>query len=431
MNLAQWLDYIGQVHPREIELGLERSRRVARRLGIEKAPLVITVAGTNGKGTIVNVMEQFLCQLDIATGSYTSPHIERFNERIRLQGGQVSDTLICEAFSRIDAARGEDSLSYFEFATLAALLIFQQQNVEVALLEVGLGGRLDAVNIIDPDISVIASIGLDHQDWLGNDRDTISLEKAGILRAGGWFVCADSHPPPALLARAEQLNCKSLFVGQHFSLERQQDGKSVHWWGQTGDGANLALTLPPFSGLLASNVAAAVQALVISDLGVNWVSGSEALKIAAIPGRQELRRDRESGCRVMLDVAHNPDAMNALACRVTELRDSGDVIGRIRIVLAIMGDKDVDSMLGALESTIDFWYIAQVEEPRCMSAVELENRLQRLTSIKAMTRFESVQEAYRSACVEAEEEDLVIIAGSFYTVAAVRQHCLEANSKTL
>jgi dihydrofolate synthase/folylpolyglutamate synthase len=428
MNLTQWLEFIGQVHPREIELGLERSRRVASRLGIKKAPLVITVAGTNGKGTIVGVMEQCLCQFGIATGCYTSPHIDSFNERIRVQGKQASDPVICDAFAQIEAVRGDVTLSYFEFATLAALLIFQQQEVEVALLEVGLGGRLDAVNIINPDVSVIATIGLDHQDWLGHDRDTISLEKAGILRAGGWFVCADSDPPAVLQNLAAQLNCRSLYVGRQFSIQ-QQDNSSPCWHGQSRDGADLAFSLPPFPGLLADNVAAAVQALVISGLDVDWISVTDALRIDVIPGRQELRRDSDSGCRVLLDVAHNPHAMAALASRVAELRDSGQVLGKIRIVLAIMGDKDVDSMLDALESTIDFWYIAQVEESRCMSAVELENRLQRLTSIKAMTRFESVQKAYRSACVEADEEDLVVIAGSFFTVAAVRKHSLDTNSK--
>lgn len=342
MNLAQWLDFIGQVHPREIELGLERSQRVAARLGIEKVPRVITVAGTNGKGTIVGVMEQFLLQFGITTGCYTSPHIDSFNERIRLQGKPAGDTVICDAFAQIEAARGEVSLSYFEFATLAALLIFQRQGVEVALLEVGLGGRLDAVNIIDPDVSVIATIGLDHQAWLGNDRETISLEKAGILREGGWFVCADSNPPLALQRRAKQLNCRSLYVGQQFSIEPQQEPGAARWRGQTRDGGDISLSLPRFPGLLADNVAAAVQALVISDLDVNWVSGTKGLKIEAIPGRQELRRDRESGCRVLLDVAHNPDAMAALASRVAELRDSGEGLGKIRIVLAIMGDKGVE-----------------------------------------------------------------------------------------
>ena len=430
MNLAQWLEFIGQVHPREIELGLVRSQRVAARLGIKKAPLVITVAGTNGKGTIVGVMEQCLRQFGIVTGCYTSPHIDSFNERIRVLGKQANDSVICDAFAQIEAVRGDLTLSYFEFATLAALLIFQQQEVEVALLEVGLGGRLDAVNIVDPDVSVISTISLDHQDWLGHDRDTISLEKAGILRAEGWFVCADPDPPPALPKQAEQLNCRSLYVGRQFSIQQQVDG-SPCWHGKTRDGADLVFSLPAFPGLLADNVAAAVQALVISGLDVDWISRADALRIDTIPGRQELRRDRDSGCRVLLDVAHNPDAMAALASRVAELRDSGQVLGKIRIVLAIMGDKDVDSMLDALESTIDFWYIAQVEEPRCMAAVELENRLQRITSIKAVTRFENVQEAYRSACVEADEEDLVVIAGSFFTVAAVRQHSLDTNSKKL
>jgi dihydrofolate synthase/folylpolyglutamate synthase len=212
---------------------------------------------------------------------------------------------------------------------------------------------------------------------------------------------------------------------------QHQDDSSPCWHGQTSDGVDLTFALTPFPGLLADNVAAAAQALVVSGLDVDWISRAVALRIDAIPGRQELRRDCDSGCRVLLDVAHNPHAIAALVSRVAELRDSGQVLGKIRTVLAFMGDKDVDSMLDALESTIDFWYITQVEEPRCMPAIELENRLQRLTSIKAMTRFESVQKAYRSACVEAEEEDLVVVAGSFFTVAAVRKLSLGINSKTL
>ena len=435
MELTQWLDHIAQVHPREIELGLERCQRVATLLGIKKSPVVITVAGTNGKGSTVGVMEQLLCQAGVAVGSYTSPHIDRFNERIRLQGQLASDAMISDAFARIEAARGEVSLSYFEFATLAALLIFQQQAVEVAVLEVGLGGRLDAVNIIDPDVSVITSIGLDHQDWLGHDRDTISLEKAGILRPGGWFVCADTDPPVALQQRASTLECRALYVGHDFQIIDSGSENRWNWQGQSLDGAALTLVCPSFSGLQPENVAAALQALVIAAPELDWGSYTAAntndQPWKPIPGRQEMRCDRDSGRRVLFDVAHNPDAITALAGAIGELRDSGRVQGRVHIVLAIMADKDVESMLTALESEVDIWYIAQVEEPRCMPAVEIGNRLQRLTSTGSMTCFESVQDAYRAACVEAAEDDLVVVAGSFFTVAAVRSFSLDQESNCI
>ena len=189
-NLQEWLTHISRVHPREIELGLGRVQCIAQAMSLSKPSKVITVAGTNGKGSVVSVMESLLCHAGISVGAYTSPHLHCFNERIRLQGLPCDEDLICEAFSEIDAIRGEVSLSYFEFATLAALWIFRRKRVSVALLEVGLGGRLDAVNILDPDVSVITAVGLDHQDWLGDSREEIGLEKAGILRQGGILSVA-------------------------------------------------------------------------------------------------------------------------------------------------------------------------------------------------------------------------------------------------
>ena len=221
-NLQAWLAHISRVHPREIELGLERVQCIADAMSLSKPPKVITVAGTNGKGSVVSVMESFLCNAGVQVGSYTSPHLHRFNERIRLQGFPCDDDFICEALSRIDAIRREVSLSYFEFATLAALWIFQRKRVSVALLEVGLGGRLDAVNILDPDVSVITSIGLDHQDWLGDNREEIGLEKAGILRQESIFVCGDPDPPLSVVRKARELSCISLYQGQEFGIQTSE-----------------------------------------------------------------------------------------------------------------------------------------------------------------------------------------------------------------
>ena len=428
-NLQEWLTHISRVHPREIELGLGRVQYIAQAMSLSKPSKVITVAGTNGKGSVVSVMESLLCHAGISVGAYTSPHLHCFNERIRLQGLPCDEDLICEAFSEIDAIRGEVSLSYFEFATLAALWIFRRKRVSVALLEVGLGGRLDAVNIVDPDVSVITAVGLDHQEWLGDSREDIGLEKAGILRQGGSFVCGDPDPPLSVIRKARELSCISLYQDQEFGLRTDEQSEETQWWGVKPDGSGMCAAIPE-TAVLPVNVSTALQALASAGADVDLEQAAGILAAVRAPGRQELTQDRMTGAPVMLDVAHNPDSIDALVHAVQRLRQPDSELdhrrGTVRIVMAVMADKDVETMLASLVSIADIWYIAEVEDARCLPSIELSEKLKKLDPTSTMRCFDGVAEAYKVACEDAVaqaaevERELVVVAGSFHTVAAAR-----------
>lgn len=428
VNLDQWLAYISRIHPREIELGLARVQLVATALQLTgPAPQVVTVAGTNGKGTTVASLEALLCGQGVSCGTYTSPHIHRFNERIHINGKEASDLDICRAFGAIERARGQVSLSYFEFATLAALILMQEAGIEVAILEVGLGGRLDAVNIIDPDVSIITSISLDHEDWLGHDRDTIALEKAGILRPGRPFVCGDSEPPGSLLSRASELNCQYYQWQADFQLLQTGVG-NWRWQGRLASGESTALEFSLPVGMLPSNVGCALQALAL--LPGRWPStgAAAALREARLAGRQEWRRDSRSGVQVLLDVAHNPASAGALADCIGKWRATAHNRGKVTVVFAVMADKKVEDMAVCLQTNTDIWYIAQFDDPRCLDSGTLQKRLSESGFERPLKRFESLTEAYREACTQAagnlaqdpETEQLVVVTGSFMTVAALR-----------
>ncbi|MCG8414941.1 MAG: bifunctional tetrahydrofolate synthase/dihydrofolate synthase [Pseudomonadales bacterium] len=415
-RLDSWLQHIGSVHVSEIELGLERSRTVAQRLGILKpAATVITVAGTNGKGSVVACLEAALCSTGHKVGCYTSPHLDAFNERIRCDGEPMTDADIVGALAAVEAARADISLSYFEFATLAALTLFQREAVDYAVLEVGLGGRLDAVNIVDPHISVITRIDLDHQEWLGNDRETIALEKAGILREGVPFVCADPDPANSLLGRADDLQCPLYRVGRDFSLTlTAEQGCTGSFLAKGGNKLSIEVSTTP--RLAPVNVASAVQCLLLlgvsQDLEGLLTSCAEALA----PGRQEYRTDKATDRQLLFDVAHNPSAMALLANTLANLEQRG----RLIVVLAVMADKDIQDMARSLDSHTDIWYIAQVDVPRCMPAKEAAEQIQKSGSQHPIKQFSSVELAYQAACAEATADDLIVVTGSFYTVAAVR-----------
>lgn len=419
-SLPDWLEYIASVHPREIELGLDRVRAVAARMGLTRpAPLVITVAGTNGKGSCVATLEAILETAGYRTGLYTSPHIHVFNERIRLRAVPLEDAAICAAFAAIERSRGETSLSYFEFATLAALYAFEQAELDVALLEVGLGGRLDAVNLVDADVAIISSISLDHQDWLGDDLEGIAAEKAGILRAGKPAVYGSLAVPASIAARALCLGAPLYALGEAFGFQATTPGRWDWYGGQSG---SEVLHWPdlPRPNLLLSNVAAALQALHLLPLALTPALVGLALDGLVLAGRFEARRDTATGRAVLFDVAHNPAGAAVLADNLRELRAQASGPSRVIAVVAVMADKDIEGMVSSLESCVDIWYIAQVEVPRCLRADTAVNRLTAAGFAGQMQRFDSVQEAYVSACTQGGEKDLVVVCGSFHTVAAVR-----------
>ena len=426
-SLDAWLTYISQIHPREIELGLERLSRVAGRLGLSKpAPVVITVAGTNGKGSTVKTLEAVLTASGYSTGAYTSPHILRFNERIRVQGEEAADGEIVACFARIEAVREPESLSYFEFTTLAALLLFADKCVDFALLEVGLGGRLDAVNLIDPDCCIITNIALDHEDWLGKGRESIGAEKAGILRAATPFVFCDRDPPASVMARAASLGLTPFAIEANFIAHESAD----HWsfQGQAPNGEIIRRDTLPIPNLFLDNVVGALQALACLDLLPADDVLRGALNDLGLGGRFEKRQDLVSGRLVILDAAHNVAAAELLARRLkttfsvpdTRLQIEAESRSTIRLVLAAMADKNIEDIVRALDPLVDIWYIAAFEGSRAAGAQEIHARVSTALP-KAMIRpYDSVLSAFRAACNDQPDEHaIIVVTGSFHTLAEV------------
>jgi len=422
VKLSQWLDHIALTHPREIDLGLDRVRGVAGRMGLARpAPVVFTVAGTNGKGSTVAALEAILLASGLRTGAYLSPHIERFNERFRVHGAECPDQSICAALARVEQARleqarGGSPLTYFEFATLAALSIFSHAELDCAVLEVGLGGRLDAVNIVDADVALITNIALDHQHWLGDTREAIGAEKAGILRPRAPLVYGEAELPGSITRRAAELGAPLWRRSRDFGAEIQ--GGSWSWWGRGGAGRTVRLEGLEVPELPLAAMAAAIQALHVSPLVSCAAVSEDAIRAAqgaaALPGRLEWRRDPASGLPVLLDVAHNPAAANRLAAKIAA-RGTG---GKVAAVLAMLADKDIEGFAAALGGVVDVWYIAGVDDSRALSAAEQVRRLRRRLPGAEVMIAESVPEAWRAAVASGAE--LVVATGSFHTVAATR-----------
>ncbi len=419
MNLSDWLERIQALHPSEIELGLERVREVAKRLGLSRpAPIVITVAGTNGKGSTVAMLAAILHAAGQRVGTYTSPHIHRYNERISLLQEFASDEAICASFAKIDTVRQEISLSYFEFSTLAGLMLMQESALDVAILEVGLGGRLDAVNIIDPDIAIITSIGIDHQDWLGDTRELIAIEKAGILRPATPFICGDEDPPQTLLDYAQHLGAPIRRQGLDYSFE--QSGQTWTWWHNSATGARESVPSLPLPGLDLLNAATVLETLRYLPFEITQAALVEGLKHPKIEGRYQQLHDTKRGITLRVDVAHNPHAAKQLAKKLVAERQTRGPNGKVRVLLAMMRDKDHEEFYTALESAVDFWYIAAFDEPRCFEAVKLSSLLQE-KGAKVQGSFNDISSAYQSISQEIAEDDLLLVTGSFVTVADIMQ----------
>ncbi|WP_231757797.1 bifunctional tetrahydrofolate synthase/dihydrofolate synthase [Microbulbifer elongatus] len=407
-DLQSWLSRLEQLHPTEIELGLDRVAAVASDLDVlTPAPRVITVAGTNGKGSCVRTMEALLRAGDHSVGAYSSPHLLRFNERIRIDGREVDDGQLIAAFEVVEQARGEISLTYFEFTTLAALWLFKQAEVEFALLEVGLGGRLDAVNIVDPDIAIITSVAVDHEAWLGNDREVIGREKAGILRAGKTFICADPQPPASVIDVSGELGCESFFIGHAFSLA---DGEYSL---QAEPALSLgvpALRLPPAS------VAAALTALAVAGELPGAEQVCEVLEALQMPGRCQAVRWQERN--LLLDVGHNPAAANYLA----DWLAAHPVTGRTVALVAVMADKDLDGLVEPLKATVDYWFPALLpDNPRAANAEQILAGLAAagVAGEQVADRCAPVVEQLPVAMGVLGREDRLLVFGSFFTVAEV------------
>ncbi len=419
-SLHEWLAYLEQLHPKTIELGLERVNAVKARLELEPGFPILTVAGTNGKGSTCAMLEAILDVAGYRTGCYTSPHLLHYNERVRIARDEIDDAALCMAFAAVEQARGDISLSYFEFGTLAALWLFQQQQVEVAILEVGLGGRLDAVNAFDADCAIITSIALDHMDYLGDDRESIGREKAGIFRCGKPAVCADRSPPHSVCRHAEEIAADLKLIGHDFDAEPQQG----QWLFRSNDGWRMTLPQPSLRGpYQLDNASACLAALeaVRNKLPVTPENIRRGLLEASVPGRFQVLPGKPA---VILDVAHNPHAARALAGNLHQMWCSGKTLA----VFAMLSDKDIDGVIAALGDEIDVWLVASIAHTRGADASELQSRLLQ-AGIHEVEVFPSIAGAYHHACQIAGEDDRIAAFGSFYTVAEVMQQEPRFNGK--
>ena len=409
-SLPDWLAWQETLHPKKIELGLERVAAVARRLQLLEPDFgVITVAGTNGKGSSVALLESVLLAAGYRTGAYTSPHLQRYNERIRIQGKEVDDISLCAAFADIDEALGGETLSYFEFGTLAALILFSHASLDVAVLEVGMGGRLDAVNILANDVSLITSIGIDHSAWLGTDRESIGREKAGILRTGRPAICSDAHPPLSMENRARELGAPWFCLGKHFSYQSTATGWNWQGVGSRYDG----LPLPALAGTHQLDNAAGVLMVLETldrDFPVTRTAIEHGLKTVNLAARCQVQAGE---IELVLDVAHNVDSAASLA----QVLRNRPVTGVTRLVLAMLDDKDIGGFTRELASTVDHWYFATLKGERGLSARGLRERVCCPEPASDMRCFQDVCSAFLQAQAEAARGDRLVICGSFVTVA--------------
>lgn len=400
--LATWLSYLEHLHSKTIDLGLARVSEVAQRMAVIKpAPFVFTVAGTNGKGTTCRTLESVLMAAGYKVGVYSSPHLVRYTERVRVQGEELPELAHTTSFAEIEAARGEISLSYFEFGTLSALWLFQQARLDVVILEVGLGGRLDATNIVDADVAVVTSIALDHTDWLGPDRESIGREKAGIFRSGKPAIVGEPDMPLTIAEVASEKGALLLRRG----VDWQYDASEQGWSFRDRQGALNDLPLPQVP---LPNAATALAALRASGLKVKEQAMRDGIQNAMLPGRFQIISEAP---RTILDVAHNPHAAAYLAGRLKTLSKTG----RVLAVVGMLHDKDIAGTLANLQAEVDDWYCAPLEGPRGATAEQL---LEHLRTGKVYT---SVAQAWHAAMADARPEDTVLVCGSFHTVAHVME----------
>lgn len=400
--LATWLCYLENLHSKTIELGLERVKKVAATLDVLKpAPTVFTVAGTNGKGTTCRTLEKVLMAEGYSVGVYSSPHLVRYTERVRVQSEELDEAYHTAAFAQIEAARGETSLTYFEYSTLSALLLFKQLAVDVVILEVGLGGRLDATNIVDADVAVVTSIALDHTDWLGPDRESIGREKAGVFRGGKPAVVGEPDMPQTIADVAAEKGAHLLRRGVDWSYSVEENS----WSFKDGQGELSALPLPLVPQ---PNAATALAALRASELNVSDDAIIQGIKEATLPGRFQVISQAPL---VILDVAHNPHAAAYLAGRLAELPKRG----RVLAVIGMLHDKDIAGTLACLSPQVDSWYCAPLEGPRGASAEQL------IEHLGQGEVYDTVAEAWYAAMNAATENDTVLVCGSFHTVAHVME----------
>ena len=411
-TLSDWLAWIETLHPRTIELGLERVHAVLDNMGLRRPPYAaIAITGTNGKGSTTAMCEAILRRAGYKVGAYTSPHLITYNERVRIDGRNATDAELCDAFERIEAARGNVPLTYFEFGTLAAFDLFQSANIDIAVLEVGMGGRLDAVNAFDADVAIVTAVDIDHVSWLGSTREAIGREKAGIFRAGHPAICGDPNPPEIIAAEAARIGARLLQVGRDFHIERT----STDWTWRASGRLRAGLPHPSLRGdYQLYNAACALAALdALADrFPVTQTNVRDGLISAVIPGRFQVLPGRP--VRV-LDVAHNAQAARSLAATLKQQT----IPGRTLAVFGMLKDKDIVSVVGPLASVVDRWYPASLHVPRGATATQLIEALATAGAPRPAQEFDDVHQAYAAALRDAGEPDRIVIFGSFHTVGDI------------
>jgi dihydrofolate synthase/folylpolyglutamate synthase len=406
-TLDQWLSYLESIHPSEIELGLTRIREVAESMGLLKpANKILVVAGTNGKGSTVTYCDSILRAAGKTVGCYMSPHLHVYNERVRINGKNVSDEDLVESFEEIDSARGGITLTYFEVGTLSALYLFKKYQVDVAVLEVGLGGRLDAVNIVDADVSVVTSVGLDHQDWLGDDVSVIATEKAGVYRSNRPAVCGQEDAPQSLLDYAQSISAPLYKKDRDFSFIK--DGEFWVWQGRSLDGTNRTIKKIPNPKLPLVNLPTAIQTLLLLEPSLSDESIIVGLTAAALNGRMETFSSPFNG---LMDVGHNAQAAQLLAARL----QAEPCKGKRRVLLAMLDDKDPAAVVSALDGVVSEWHLAGLSGYRGQTVESLQNKV--VGQIGEVACHESVSDGLECLKSLSTDEDEVIILGSFVTVA--------------
>lgn len=425
-NLADWLSHLESLHPKTIELGLARVAQVKERLHLQPDFPVIVVGGTNGKGSVCAMLESILHAAGYKVGCYTSPHLLHYNERVRIAKQQASDAELCVSFESIEQARGETALTYFEFGTLAAMQLFIEHKVDVAILEVGLGGRLDAVNAFDADCAVVTSVDIDHTDYLGDTREGIAFEKAGIFRKDRVAICADSDVPQAIRDHAREIGAELWCIGSEFGFEvgrAAPDAAGIarptvdgQWNFFSPSGERHALPISALRGAFQlHNASAALAALdaLKARLPVNMEAVRQGLVEVQLAGRFQFVPGRP---QLILDVAHNPHAARSLAQNLASLPPA-----KTYAVFAMLKDKDMAGVVRTLDPCIDCWLVAGLDMPRGASAAELSQVLKDSHVHGESLVFETVAEALRHASNEAGENDRIAAFGSFHTVAEAMQ----------
>lgn len=410
-TLAEWLAWQESLHPSKIDMSLGRVREVLQRMGWERPPYgLITVGGTNGKGSCAAMLEAILGAAGYRVGVYTSPHLLRYNERIRIDRDAVNDAELCRAFDRVDEARRDITLTYFEFGTLSALDIFARADLDIVVLEVGMGGRLDAVNVLDADVAVVTTVAIDHTDWLGADRETIGAEKAGIFRPGRPAVYGDDDPPASVTAYARALGAPLYCFNSEFGYKREMAGWS--WWGM---GRNCH-SLPPPSlrgAYQLKNAATALMALALlkSRFPVAQQAVRAGLSSVDLPGRLQLLDGQ--GLRIC-DVAHNPQAASALAGGLKNL----PCTGRTHAVVGMLAHKDAAGVIREMAEVVAVWHVASLACERGATAAQLAQQVRAVAPGQTVLEYFRVSAALAGAAAAAGSADRIVVFGSFHTVAA-------------